>query len=82
MPMNGIKQFASRISRMISGKLANRLILILLPLVTVFIVLLILISYIRTTETLKNDFVENNKSILKLVIQNFDSAFTYPWATG
>jgi two-component system sensor histidine kinase YesM len=68
-----LKRLSDRIKKMVAGKLANKLILILSPSVAVFIILLIFISYTRTTETLKNDFVENNKSILKLVSQNFDN---------
>jgi two-component system, sensor histidine kinase YesM len=73
MMLEQLKRMTGRITGIVTGKLANKLILILSPSVAVFIILLIFISYTRTTETLKNDFVENNKSILKLVIQNFDN---------
>lgn len=69
---NRIDCLISKITGTVTGKLANKLILILSPSVAVFIILLIFISYNRTIDTLQNDFVENNKNILKLVIQNFD----------
>jgi len=56
-----------------AGRLANKLALIFSLIVSVFIIALIMISYFRTIDILTNDFIENNKSILKLVRQSFDS---------
>ncbi|MCX7711477.1 MAG: sensor histidine kinase [Clostridia bacterium] len=73
MPMNTIRNLYQKSYRFLTRKLANKLILIFSFTVSLFIIALIFISYNRTTDTLIKDFIDNNKSILKLVNQNFEN---------
>lgn len=77
--LNGVKMIellkkrAAHLKGVLTARLANKMILVLSPLVTVFFIMLVLISYFRTTEILTNDFIENNNSILKLISRNFEN---------
>ena len=64
-----IRNIANRFTR----RLANKLALVFSLIVSMFIILLIMISYWRTIDTIKADFIDNNKSILKLVGQSLDN---------
>lgn len=59
----GLKVFFSR--------LANKLILTFTLTISVFIVILIIVSYNRTNDILINDFINTNQSILRLVNMNY-----------
>lgn len=68
-----VKQRFRQVYGTFAGRLANKLAFIFSRIVSIFIIALIMISYYRTSDILTNDFIENNKSILKLVCQSFDS---------
>ena len=53
------------------NRLANKLIVTFTATIIIFIVVLIFVSYNRTNEILINDFISSNKSILKLLNQNY-----------
>lgn len=73
MLMKTFRNLYEKPYRFLTRKLANKLILIFSFTVSMFIIALIFISYNRTTDTLTKDFIDNNKSILKLVNQNFEN---------
>lgn len=73
MVFKTVKQWVLQVYSSFAGRLANKLAFIFSLIVSIFIISLIMISYYRTTDVLTNDFIENNKSILKLVCQSFDS---------
>lgn len=55
------------------NRLANQLIITFTVTIIIFIVALIFVSYNRTNEILINDFISSNKSILKLLNQNYEN---------
>lgn len=73
MSFEKIRSRFGRIYGFFAGRLANKLALIFSLIVSVFIIALILISYFSTIDILTKDFIESNKSVLKLVCQSFDS---------
>lgn len=73
MIINRIKDYVKNIYDRITRSLANRMAVFYTIIVTVFITALIMTSYFRTIFIIRNDFVDNNKSILKLVCQNLNN---------
>jgi len=73
MFLKAVKQWFRQVYASFAKRLANKLAFIFSLIVSIFIIVLIMISYYRTTDVLTNEFIENNKSILKLVCQSFDS---------
>ena len=55
------------------NRLANQLIVTFTVTIIIFIAVLIFVSYNRTNEILINDFISSNKSILKLLNQNYEN---------
>ena len=61
-----LKRMKSRLTR----RLANKLVLIFSGSISLFVVALILVSYFRTTDIIKNEYIANNSNTLSLINQN------------
>lgn len=73
MFLKSVGQWFIKVYSRFASRLANKLAFIFSLVISIFIIALIMISYYRTSDILTNDFIENNKSILKLVCQSFDT---------
>lgn len=62
----------NKMSMKLKNKLANKLIFIFSSSVSIILITLIYISYIRTTDILTEDFIDNNEGTLKIIDQSFN----------
>lgn len=70
MPIKKAGIWISKFVTKFTARLANKLVLIFSISVSIFIVMLILISYFRDTSMLTKDFIDNNRNNLKIINQN------------
>ncbi|MFC5701030.1 sensor histidine kinase [Cohnella faecalis] len=62
----------SRLSRLVSGRLRNKLILLFSAIAACIVILLSYLSYLQSAGLNRDNYIESNRKILKLVNQNLD----------
>lgn len=73
MILKWVRKKLLKIYGIYSKRLANKLILTLSIVVSIFIIAVIMISYLQTIDILSKDYIEKSKAILKLTGQSVDS---------